>query len=45
MSADAVQDGFINAFRRADSFRGDARVSTWLYRIVVNNCGKASAWH
>lgn len=38
MAADAVQDGFINAFRRADSFRGDAQVSTWLYRIVVNAC-------
>lgn len=38
VAADAVQDGFINAFRRADSFRGDSQVSTWLYRIVVNAC-------
>ncbi len=38
VASDAVQDGFINAFRRADSFRGDAQVSTWLYRIVVNAC-------
>lgn len=36
MAADAVQDGFVNAFRRADSFRGDAAVTTWLHRIVVN---------
>ncbi len=38
MAADAVQDGFINAFRRADSFRGDSKVTTWLHRIVVNAC-------
>lgn len=38
MAADAVQDAFTNAFRRAGSFRGDAQVSTWLHRIVVNAC-------
>jgi RNA polymerase sigma-70 factor, ECF subfamily len=37
-AADAVQDGLLSAFRRADSFRGDAQVSTWLHRIVVNAC-------
>lgn len=35
-SADALQDAMISAFRRAASFRGDAQVLTWLYRIVVN---------
>jgi RNA polymerase sigma-70 factor (ECF subfamily) len=38
MAADAVQDAFIAAFRRADSFRGDSAVTTWLHRIVVNSC-------
>ncbi len=38
MAADAVQEAFIAAFRRADSFRGDAEVTTWLHRIVVNSC-------
>lgn len=38
LAADAVQDGFIAAFRRADSFRGDSQVTTWLHRIVVNAC-------
>ena len=38
LAADAVQDAFISAFRRADSFRGDAAVTTWLHRIVVNAC-------
>ena len=35
-AADALQDALISAFRRADSFRGDAAVTTWLHRIVVN---------
>ncbi|NHN56211.1 RNA polymerase sigma factor SigM [Calidifontibacter sp. DB0510] len=38
LAADAVQDGFISAFRRAASYRGDAQVTTWLHRIVVNAC-------
>ena len=33
---DAVQDGFLNAFRAIDRFEGHARLSTWLHRIVVN---------
>ena len=37
-AADAVQDALISAFRRAESFRGDAQVTTWLHRIVVNAC-------
>ena len=37
-AADALQDGLISAFRRADSYRGDAAVTTWLHRIVVNAC-------
>jgi RNA polymerase sigma-70 factor (ECF subfamily) len=37
-AADALQDGLINAFRRATSYRGDAAVTTWLHRIVVNAC-------
>ncbi|MFC5731246.1 MULTISPECIES: RNA polymerase sigma factor SigM [Nocardioides] len=37
-AADGLQDGLIAAFRRAESFRGDAAVTTWLHRIVVNAC-------
>jgi RNA polymerase sigma-70 factor (ECF subfamily) len=37
-AADALQDAMISAFRRAGSFRGDAAVTTWLHRIVVNAC-------
>lgn len=38
LAADAVQDAFISAFRRSASYRGDAAVTTWLHRIVVNAC-------
>ena len=37
-AADALQDAYIAAFRRAGSFRGDAEVTTWLHRVVVNAC-------
>ena len=37
-AADAVQDACLSAFRGAGTFRGEARVSTWLHRIVVNAC-------
>lgn len=33
---DAVQDAFASAFRSIGSFAGEARISTWLHRIVVN---------
>ena len=33
---DVVQDAFLSAFRAVGSFHGDARLSTWLHRIVVN---------
>ncbi|MBB5076015.1 RNA polymerase sigma factor SigM [Nonomuraea endophytica] len=37
-AADAVQDAFVSAYRKAASFRGEAAVTTWLHRIVVNAC-------
>ncbi len=37
-AADGLQEGMIAAFRRAGSFRGDAAVTTWLHRVVVNAC-------
>lgn len=33
---DVVQDVFLHVFRSLPSFRGDARFSTWLYRLTVN---------
>jgi RNA polymerase sigma-70 factor (ECF subfamily) len=37
-AADALQEALIAAFKRAASYRGDAAVTTWLHRIVVNAC-------
>ena len=37
-AADALQDAMVAAFRRAASYRGDAAVTTWLHRVVVNAC-------
>ena len=33
---DVAQEAFISAFRAFDRFRGESRVTTWLYRITVN---------
>lgn len=35
-ASDALQDALISAYRRAEQYRGDAAVTTWLHRIVVN---------
>lgn len=35
---DALQDAMLSAHRGAGSFRHDAAVGSWLYRIVVNAC-------
>ena len=35
---DATQETFISAFRNLAGFRGDAKVSSWLHRIAVNQC-------
>jgi RNA polymerase sigma-70 factor (ECF subfamily) len=37
-AADALQDAYVAAFRRAGTFRGDSAVTTWLHRVVVNAC-------
>lgn len=33
---DALQEALLSAFRHIDQFAGQARLSTWLHRIVVN---------
>lgn len=33
---DVVQDTFLSAYRARDRFRGEAQVTTWLYRIATN---------
>src|SRR5688500_14384663 len=33
---DLTQEVFIIAFKRLDTFRGEAKLTTWLYRIAIN---------
>ena len=35
---DVLQETFVRAFTRADTFRAGGKVSTWLYRICMNLC-------
>lgn len=36
LAHDCVQNAFVSIFRNLLAFRGDARLKTWMYRIVVN---------
>ena len=43
---DATHDVFLKAFRKMDSFRGEAGIRTWLYRITINHCQNLQqSWH
>ena len=35
---DMVQEVFVQVFKAVDTFRGDAKLSTWIYRIAINLC-------
>ena len=37
-ACDAAQEAFISAYQALPRFRGGAKFSTWLYRIVANKC-------
>jgi RNA polymerase sigma-70 factor (ECF subfamily) len=38
---DLAQDVFLKIYRGLPSFRGDAKLSTWIYRIIINVCSQA----
>ena len=33
---DAVQEAMLSVFQKIDSFQGDAKLTTWVHRIVIN---------
>jgi RNA polymerase sigma-70 factor (ECF subfamily) len=35
---DLLQEIFLQAHRKLESFKGDASIGTWLYRLAVNHC-------
>lgn len=35
---DAAQEIFVSVYNNLKNFRGDAKLSTWIYRITVNTC-------
>lgn len=35
---DLLQEIFLSAHRKLDSFRGDSALGTWLYRLAMNQC-------
>ncbi|MGN7385802.1 sigma-70 family RNA polymerase sigma factor [Sporosarcina sp. SAFN-015] len=37
-SKDIVQNTFIKCYKNLESFRHDAQIKTWLYRITINEC-------
>lgn len=43
---DATHDVFLKAYRKLESFRGEAGIRTWLYRITINHCQNLQqSWH
>lgn len=38
IAKDMVQNTFIKCYKNLDSFRYDAQIKTWLYRITINEC-------
>ena len=42
---DVAQEVFVAAYRNIKTFRGDAELGTWLYRLAVNQCKNRIRYH
>lgn len=42
---DMTQEVFVQVFKAIDQFRGDSKLSTWIYRIAVNLCKNRVKYH
>jgi RNA polymerase sigma-70 factor (ECF subfamily) len=42
---DVCQETFLSAYRNLGSFRGDAKFSSWIYRIALNACNSRLRRH
>ena len=38
VAREVAQDVFLALYRALPKFRGDAQLSTWIYRVVINHC-------
>ncbi|AHN22379.1 sigma-70 family RNA polymerase sigma factor [Lysinibacillus varians] len=46
IAKDMVQNTFIKCYKNVDTFRYDAHIKTWLYRITINECKDyLKSWH
>ena len=46
IAKDLVQNTFIKCYKNLETFRQDAQIKTWLYRITINECKDyLKSWH
>src|SRR3982751_3364369 len=42
---DVAQEVFVQVFKTIETFRGDSKFSTWLYRIAINQSKNRIKYH
>ncbi|MBW1880243.1 MAG: sigma-70 family RNA polymerase sigma factor [Deltaproteobacteria bacterium] len=45
IAEEVAQDVFVALFKALARFRGDAKLSTWIYRVVINHCKNRRLYH